>query len=83
MLASFYELPSVDEKDLPNDLTAFSFKSGWYTMEEVEILQSEAEDILQKIRDRIWTSTEVAEAFTKAAAVAQRLVSLCTVLEVG
>lgn len=75
MLASFYDSWSIEEGNLPNDLTDYSFKSGLYTTEEVEILQSEAEDILQKIRDRIWTSIEVTEAFMKATAIAQQLVS--------
>ncbi len=83
VLASFYDLPSFDEANLPNDLTAFIFKSGLYAIEEAEILQSEAEDILQKIRDRIWTSIEVTEAFMKAAALAQRLVSLKHVPEIN
>lgn len=75
VLASFYDLPSFEEAELPNNLTAFSFESRLYTVEEVEIIQSEAEDILQKIRDKIWTSMEVTEAFIKAAVVAQQLVS--------
>lgn len=82
VLASFYDIPSFDENTLPNDLTTFTFKSDLYTIEEIEILQSEAEDILQKIRDRIWTSLEVAQAFMKAAAVAQKLVSFRLVREV-
>lgn len=75
-LDSFYDLESIDQVDLPNDLVAFSFQSGLYRADEVEILQSEAEDLLQKIRDRIWTSVEVTEAFMKAAAVAQKMVDL-------
>jgi amidase len=74
LLASYYDLWPIEEETLPNDLTTFSFRSRLYTTEEVEILQSEAEDILQKIRDRIWTSLEVTEAFMKAAAIAQHLV---------
>jgi amidase len=75
-LASFHESFSIEKSALPNDLTAFLFNSRCYTTDEVEILQSEAEDILQKIMDRIWTAVEVAEAFMKAAAVAQQLVSV-------
>lgn len=83
MLTSFYDLSSLDEANLPNDLTTFSLQAGLYTIDEIEILQSEAEDILQKIRHRIWTAVEVTEAFMKAAAVAQRLVSLNFVREAG
>jgi amidase len=73
-LASFYDLSSIDDTNLPNNLTEWSLESGIYQTEEIEIIQSEAEDILQKIRDRIWTSVEVTEAFMKAAAVAHKLV---------
>jgi amidase len=76
VLASFYDISLIDETKLPKNLAEFSFKSGLYTVEQVEIIQSEAEDILQKIRDSIWTSKEVTEAFLKAAAIAQRMVSL-------
>ena len=74
VLSSFHAVPRVDESNLPNDLTSYSLRSGYYTTDEVEIIESEAEDILQKIRDRIWTSLEVTKAFCKAAALAQELV---------
>lgn len=74
VLASFYPVQSVDESTLPNNLTAYSLKSGYYTTDEIEIIESEAEDILQKIREKIWTSVEVTKAFCKAAALAQSLV---------
>ena len=82
-LGSFHDLSSIDQADLPNDLTAYTLQSGLYRADEVEILQSEAEDILQKIRDNIWTSAEVTEAFMKAAAVAQKMVNLSFWQEVG
>ena len=74
VLSSFYTVPKVDESKLPNDLTSYSLKCGYYTPEETEIIESEAEVILQKIRDREWRSLEVIKAFCKAAALAQELV---------
>ena len=74
VLSSFFTVPNADEAKLPNDLTSYSLKSGFYTTDEIEIIESEAEDILQKIREQIWTSLEVTEAFCKAAALAQELV---------
>lgn len=74
VLSSYYSLQKVEESQLPNNLTQYSLKSGYYTTNEIEIIESEAEDILQKIRDRIWTSLEVTKAFCKAAALAQNLV---------
>ena len=76
VLASFFDLWPLEEADLPTDLTDFPFKFRLYTREEAEILRSEAEDILCKIRNRIWTSVQVSEAFMKAAAIAQHLVSV-------
>jgi amidase len=75
-IAAFYpDLPSFSESDLPNDLTEWATSSKYYTTEELEIIESDAEDILQKIRDRIWTSSGVTKAFCKASALAQKLVS--------
>jgi amidase len=77
-IAAYFATPPVDESDLPNNLTEYSLKSGYYTIPELEIIHSEAEDILQKIRDRIWTSLEVTQAFCKAAAYAQSLTNCVT-----
>ena len=77
-LSSFYKPTQINESLLPNDLTAYSLKSSYYATEEVEIIQSEAEDILQKIRERTWTSTEVIKAFCKASALAQQLTNCVT-----
>ena len=74
VISSFHTVPKVDESTLPNDLTSYSFKCGYYSPKETEIIESEAKDILQKIRDRKWTSLEVTKAFCKAAALAQELV---------
>lgn len=77
-IAAYYTTPLEDEFKLPNNLTEYSLKSGYYTTSELEIIQLEAEDILQKIRDRIWTSLEVAQAFCKASAYAQSLTNCVT-----
>jgi amidase len=75
-LSSWYpDLPEFKESDLPNNLTEWATTSKFYTTDEIEIIESEAEDILQKIRDKVWTSVEVTKAFCKATALAQKLVS--------
>lgn len=74
-ISAYFQTPPLEESTLPNNLTQYSLKSGFYTTEELEIIQCEAEDILEKIRDRIWTSLEVVKAFCKASALAQALVS--------
>lgn len=75
-IAAYYEIPEFEKEErLPKNLTEYALNSKFYSTDEREIIESEAEDILQKIRDRIWTSLEVAQAFCKAAALAQRLVS--------
>jgi amidase len=74
-IAAYYSVPEPDESNLPNNLTLYSLKCGYYTTEELEIIQCEAEHILEKIRNRVWTSVEVTKAFCKASALAQKLVS--------
>lgn len=73
-IAAFYKTPTWKEADLPKNLTAFSLKSGYYTNDELAIIQSEADVILDKIKTRSWTALEVAKAFCKASALAQELV---------
>lgn len=71
-----YLLPDSVLKDLPQNLTTIPRSSGHFTPEELEIIESSAEDILFKIRDKAWTSLLVTKAFCKASIVAQQLVSL-------
>lgn len=80
-IAPFFPKTNVDIATLPNNLTEWALKSGHYTTEELEIIQSEAVDILQKIRDQIWTCLEVTMAFCKASALAQELVSIASVVK--
>lgn len=82
-IASFYKTPSWNESELPNNLTEFSLKSGYYTNDELAIIQSEAETILEKIRTKAWSALEVAKAFCKASALAQELVCTSRLLFAG
>lgn len=77
-IAAYYSVPKVDEASLPNNLTDYALKSGYYTPEEKTILETEAEDILKNIASRKWTSLEVAKAFCKASAYAQELTNCVT-----
>jgi amidase len=70
-------LPESALANLPRNLTTVPKSSGHFTPEELEIMETNAEDILFKIKNKIWTSLEVTQAFIKAAIVAQQLVSLC------
>lgn len=74
VLSSFYDLSPIDVSSLPNDLTTFPRKSGLLSIEEVEIVESQAEDILEKLTTRIWSAVDVTQAFCKSASIAQRLV---------
>lgn len=69
-----YLLPDDSLKNLPKDLTTIPGLNSHYTVREHDIINSEAETILEKIRDRLWTAVEVTKAFCKAAAVANQLV---------
>lgn len=77
-IVSYYKVPTVDEADLPNNLTEYALKSGYYTDGELQIIESEAEHILKKIATRQWTSLDVAKAFCKASAFAQELTNCVT-----
>ncbi|KIV87398.1 hypothetical protein PV11_02947 [Exophiala sideris] len=77
-IAAFYKPPTWKEEDLPKNLTEFSLSSGYYTNEELAIIQSEADVILEKIRTKSWTALEVAQAFCKASALAQELTNCVT-----
>lgn len=58
------------------DVTTFPSESGWFSKEELDITNSSASHILQKIASRSWSSEEVTRAFCKRAAAAQQLVQL-------
>ncbi|RDW75100.1 acetamidase-like protein [Coleophoma cylindrospora] len=73
-----YMLPSEALKDLPQNLTTVPKSSGHFTAEELEITNSEADTILLNIKNKKWTSLKVAEAFCKAAVVAQQLTNCLT-----
>lgn len=73
-IPSAYLLPDEAVSKLSQNVTTVARTSKHFSHEEIEIIESEAEDILLKIREKIWTSLEVVEAFCKAAAVAQQLV---------
>ncbi|KAI4165529.1 MAG: hypothetical protein LQ342_000941 [Letrouitia transgressa] len=77
-LPQSYLLPPHYLKDLPRNVTAVATNARHFTTEELEIINSQAEDILIKVRERIWTAREVTEAFCKAATVAQQLTNCLT-----
>ncbi len=68
-------LPESALSYVPQNLTTVPRSSGHFSAQELAIIESDAEDILLKIRERTWTSLEVTKAFCKAAVVAQQLVS--------
>lgn len=78
--AAFTTTPSWPEAELPANLTEFALKSGYYTPDELEIVESEADVILDKIKTRAWSSLDVAKAFCKASALAQELVGLIAII---
>lgn len=73
-ISAFYKPPSWPEEHLPTNLTEFGLKSGYLTPDELEVVESEADVILQKIQSKAWTSLRVTKAFCKASALAQQLV---------
>jgi hypothetical protein len=49
-------LPEGSLVKLPRNLTTIPKSSGHFTPEELEIMETNAEDILLKIKNKIWTS---------------------------
>lgn len=68
----------VPQQQLPPesqlDVTTWPKQSGWFSTEELEITDSTATQILQKIASKAWSSEKVIRAFCKRAAAAQQLV---------
>jgi amidase len=56
------------------DVTTWPKESGWFSSEELEITDSTASQILQKLASKTWSSENVTRAFCKRAAAAQQLV---------
>ncbi|KIW87970.1 uncharacterized protein Z519_11555 [Cladophialophora bantiana CBS 173.52] len=77
-IAAFHKTPAWNEADLPKNLTEYALNSDYYTDEERQIIQSEADEILDKIRTKTWTALQVAKAFCKASALAQELTNCLT-----
>ncbi|KAF2277839.1 acetamidase-like protein [Westerdykella ornata] len=55
------------------DVTVWPRESGWFSEKELEITESTATSILQKIATKEWTAEEVTRAFCKRAAAAHQL----------
>lgn len=58
------------------DVTPWPKESGWFTQRELDITESTATIIIDRIASRTWTSEEVTKAFCKRAAAAHQLVSI-------
>jgi amidase len=70
----------VPQQQLPPesqlDITSWPKESGWFTPEELEITDSTASQILDKVASKTWSSEKVTRAFCKRAAAAQQLVGI-------
>ncbi|OJD12229.1 hypothetical protein AJ78_07134 [Emergomyces pasteurianus Ep9510] len=77
-LSAFLPIPDIAEDGLPRDLRSYPKTSGLLTTEELDIVDTDAETLLQKIKDRKLTSVEVAKAFCKASVIAQKLTNCVT-----
>ena len=73
-LPTKYKLSQSSLQELPLNVTSIPRKH--LTAIEIEIVESQAEDILSKIKEKTWTALEVTEAFCKAATIAHQLVKL-------
>jgi amidase len=74
-----YLLPSESLVNLPRNLTTVPKNSNHFTIKELEIIETDATDILGNIASRNWMCMEVTKAFCKASIVANQLVFLVSV----
>lgn len=79
-LAAFWSIPDVKEDELPRDLRSYPQTSGLLTTEELEIINSDASVLLEKLRTRKLSSVTITTAFCKATVIAQKLVCVKTLL---
>ncbi|EEP79790.1 hypothetical protein UREG_04636 [Uncinocarpus reesii 1704] len=77
-LNAFFRVPDINEDTLPRDLRSFPKTSGLLSTEELEIIYSDAETLVQRIKERKLTSVAATIAFCKAAAIAQKLTNCVT-----
>ncbi|KAH8816260.1 acetamidase-like protein [Xylogone sp. PMI_703] len=73
-----YLLKNISKADLPRNLTGIHKSSGHFTSDELQIIETEADDILSNIKTGKWTSLAVTKAFCKSAIVAQQLTNCLT-----
>ncbi|ODH22775.1 hypothetical protein ACO22_05464 [Paracoccidioides brasiliensis] len=77
-LSAFFPIPDVEEESLPRDLRSYPKTSGLLTQNELDIVDADAQTLLQKIKERTLTSVDVTKAFCKAAVIAQKLTNCVT-----
>lgn len=73
-LNAFFPIFDIKDEDLPRDLRSYPKTSGLLSAEELEIVNSDAETLIQRIKERTLTSVAATTAFCKAAVIAQKLV---------
>jgi amidase len=67
--------PELEPPETQLNVAVWPRESGWFTQKELEITESTATTILQKIAAQEWSSEEVTRAFCKRAAASHQLVS--------
>ncbi|KAI1915163.1 hypothetical protein LOZ61_001839 [Ophidiomyces ophidiicola] len=77
-LNAFFQVPDIKDEDLPQDLRSYPKTSGLLSAEELEIINSDAETLTRRIKDRTLTSVAATNAFCKAAVIAQKLTNCVT-----
>ncbi|EFQ97015.1 acetamidase [Nannizzia gypsea CBS 118893] len=77
-LAAFWAIPDIKEDELPRDLRSYPQTSGLLTAEELEIINSDAVVLLEKLRTRQLSSVTITTAFCKATVIAQKLTNCVT-----
>ncbi|KAI5284818.1 hypothetical protein KEM54_001050 [Ascosphaera aggregata] len=75
---AFWQIPEINDDELPNDLRDYPRTSGLLTEEELTIVNTDAVELVEKIRTKELTSLAVTKAFCKASVVAHKLTNCIT-----
>ncbi|KAI5306008.1 hypothetical protein KEM56_002558 [Ascosphaera pollenicola] len=77
-IAAFWQIPDINDDELPNDLTEYARTSGLLSEEEVKIVYTDAVTLVAQLKAKELTSVAVTKAFCKAAVIAQKLTNCVT-----
>ncbi|KAF3490850.1 acetamidase [Arthroderma uncinatum] len=77
-ISAFWSIPDIKDDELPQDLRSYPQTSGLLAADELAIVNTDATELLEKIREGRLSSVTITTAFCKAAIIAQKLTNCVT-----